>query len=370
MCCSAWPAIFSKTITGTWEVLVDGVVNHVIWYQNRVGAAQLQVSAQASAVFEVCTSSLMSNPQQTADQVFLLQTNDIAPNLAIVEANRRRQGATPRTLSAIMQPQGPSAGNCLIIPLQGSWESIHLLNTADTPSLLSDIERDLGRPMVAGSMEITGSWGAPAASSKRMVFLKFDIYDIVIAECASDIGKVIEQVDPAKRPQVNSEVFDAFEKWYQSPVAVCCFNSNEQGEAKPIAFAFQPSNPEKLSVYTLDAHDGKAPDPKAAVQLDHSVFVGSFLTPKEYTSRVNYSDVIPDHLAPYLLHNVMGTQLQDYMANGDIVFDVAKVRQGYFQGKRELPPFAPSIPNSAPRIIRLEAYQNGNMSLREPVVTF
>lgn len=28
MCCSAWPASFSRTITGTWEVLVDGKVNH------------------------------------------------------------------------------------------------------------------------------------------------------------------------------------------------------------------------------------------------------------------------------------------------------------------------------------------------------
>ena len=42
MCVSAWPAIFSKTITGTWEVLVDGKLQHVIWYQNRIGEPEKQ----------------------------------------------------------------------------------------------------------------------------------------------------------------------------------------------------------------------------------------------------------------------------------------------------------------------------------------
>lgn len=37
MCCSAWSTAFSKTITGTWEVRVDGTLQHVLWYQNRVG---------------------------------------------------------------------------------------------------------------------------------------------------------------------------------------------------------------------------------------------------------------------------------------------------------------------------------------------
>jgi hypothetical protein len=37
MCCSAWAAVFSKTITGTCEVVLDGIINQVIWYQSRVG---------------------------------------------------------------------------------------------------------------------------------------------------------------------------------------------------------------------------------------------------------------------------------------------------------------------------------------------
>ena len=302
MCCSAWSATFSRTITGTWEVLVEGRLTHVLWYQNRVGYGQDT-----------------NGPPLTSKQ---------------------------------------SKGNCLIIPLLGTWESIRLLNTFDTPNLLEDISESLAYPVE----DLSPMLGAPQASAfgsgGGMIFLQFDIYDIVLAERACDIPSVLSQINPEKRPEVNDAVFDMLNRWYDCPVAVCCFNDSQNGEAKPLGFAFEPLYPDKLVVYTLDAHDGKPPDPNRAVEVDHDIFVGSYLMQAERRARVKYSDSIPQHLSPYVLPEVLGMPIRSMlMENGDFVFSKEDVRKGIFQGVRSLPPKAPSgVPRRGHKAERDYAY--------------
>lgn len=303
MCISAWPTEFSSTITGTWEVLVEDRLQHVLWYQNRVG-------------------------------------------------NKSGGGHPPGAALP------PFMGNCLIIPLLGSWDSIRLLNTVSAPSLLMDVQFAMRMPPSRGlEMEspVAASWGG---SGGKMVFLKFDIYDIVIAENAIDIPAVLDQIVPEKRPRVNDEVFQMMNDWYGCPVAVCCFSDVERGESKPLAFAFEPLYPSNLVVYTFDGHDGKAPDPKKIVRLDHTIFVGSYLTDPKYCANIRYSDDIAPDLRPYLLNHAMGVNLnQQVMENGDFVFQTKAVRAGYFEGFRGLPPKAPAgISRLGHKITRSEAY--------------
>jgi len=365
MCISAWQAVFSKTITGTWEVLIDDVINHVIWYQNRVGddsdfrdsrdqTFQYLVRRHETGIpFDHFT-------EKKLDQVFLLQDGEMAVLFGqlLAEIEWQKAGNQPRTLK-----QMAGGGNCLIIPIMGSWESIRLLNTADTPNLLQDIDHALEIPLpelargAPAPAAFALGWGEPAG---RIAFMRFDVYDIVIAERASDIGSVIGQIDEEKRPAVNNDVFRALEDLYRCPVAVCCFRASERAESKPLGFVFEPTFPEKLIVYTLDGHDGLPPDLGAPVQLDHTIFVGSYLTPGEYTADVEYKDEIPDHLRPYVLDRVMGMPIVDrQMRNGDIVFETAAVRAGCFDGRRKSPPFAP--PRSGPEefIYRSSRYKNG-----------
>ncbi len=293
MCISAWPTEFSSTITGTWEVLVEDRLHHVLWYQNRVGG---------------------------------------------------KRGS--------MHPAGvalpPFMGNCLIIPLLGKWDSIRLLNTMSAPSLLLDVQTAMKAPAARGvdlEQVATASWGG---SGGGMVFMKFDIYDIVIAENAVDIPAVLDQIVPEKRPRVNDDVFQLMNDWYGCPVAVCCFNDVERGESKPLAFAFEPLYPSNLVVYTFDGHDGRPPDPKKIVHLDHTIFVGSYLTDANQCGKIRYSDNIAVDLKPYVLRNAMRIILDDVvMENGDFVFQTKAVRAGHFEGFRGLPPKAP------PGIMRL-----------------
>jgi len=363
MCCSAWPAVFRHTITGTCEVLVDEKIHHVTWYQNEVGDDDGGLPDEASSLFEEYVNRIVTTGRELTELALKLVGYGVSTQHVFDEADRRKRGEHSRSLQERMGVNG----NCLIIPLLGSWESIRLLNTADTPALLSDIAKALALPeppaaASAEPMEALATWGR---SGGRMVFLQFDVYDIVIAESASDIGGSLEQINPAKRPSINNAVFEVLEDWYRSPVALCCFNSTERAKAKPIAFAFEPTDPEHLVVYTLDGHDGSPPDPHGAVTLEHTVFVGSYLTPTKFAAQVPYTDEIPDHLRPYVLESVMGMPVNQHMWNGDFVFETEAVRQGIFAGVRQLPRFALERNETEFPLVRRSAYINGSQSRSE-----
>lgn len=357
MCCSAWPATFSRTITGTWEVMVDDRLMHVLWYQNRVGSgAQGGFNRQ---IFDVLVRARLSDPRSSlAQYAGVMEANGITEQ-EIENKVASIEGRSARVVEPVAQKAELSGkGNCLIIPLLGKWESIRLLNTYDTPNLLEDISKSLVMPIQhspPGSLSLTASFGGTGGG---IVFLQFDIYDIVLAERAADIPQVLAQINPQKRPEVNDAVFGMLDRWYMCPVAVCCFNDSQSGEAKPLGFAFEPLYPDKLVVYTLDGHDGKPPNPNTLVKVDHDIFVGSYLMKAASHARVSYSDDIPAHLSPYILRDILGMQIKDKrMENGDFLFSTEQVRKGVFQGLRSLPPMAPSgIPRLGHMAVRDYAY--------------
>ncbi|MBX9572072.1 MAG: hypothetical protein K2X77_24480 [Candidatus Obscuribacterales bacterium] len=356
MCCSFWKIKFSNTITGTYEALVDGRINHVLWYQNNVGEGVIE-NGMLPMVFEVCVRHAMSNPNWVEVCRGPMEVNNIEPSFVWEEAQRILSGKPRRRFSEIPGTRKTpelieGEGNCLVIPLLGKWGSLQLLNTSEVPNILIDVSNSLKLPQPRRLM-VGSSYGGSSA----IIFLQFSIYDIVIAENASALPSVLSQINPLKRPKINEEVFNTLEAWYQCPIAVCCFNNGESGSAKPLAFAFEPLYPERLVVYTLDSHDGQRPDPSALVNLDHTVFVGSYLTPGSMCAHVSYQDEIPAHLRPYLPLNVMGTPIGEKMENGDIIFSTADVRAGIFDGLRSLPPFGPQgVPRLGHRVTRSDQY--------------
>jgi hypothetical protein len=354
MCCSLWPVRFSGTIVGTWEVLVGGRLNHVLWYQNRVGANDL-----VEAYFDLVVSRSIDQPTYPWSwQVQFRRTladYGIPLEHAENEVAWRTDGKPPRRLHEIETANGGKSGNCLIIPIPGVWESIKLLNTVPIPDILSDIAKAVRLPPTR-----SGGFGAApseaTAAAEPIIIIKFDIYDIVLAKHAPDCAAALQQIDPAKRAEINPEIFDVFDQWYGCPVALCCFKNSDRGEAKPIAFTFEPLHPDKIIVYTLDGHNGRAPLLDAVVPLDHTVFVGSYLNQTE-GAQVTYTDHAPSNLQPYILDRVMGTEISEKLENGDIMFLADEVRKGIFNGIRSLPPHAVAdVPRLGHRISRAEPY--------------
>lgn len=355
MCISAWPTDFSSTTTGTWEVSIDDRIHHVLWYQNRVSGPLARAGGEvapggfaagmthiAAQVFNILIRKALAGHPLTEDVRKVMTVNGISERQLQAAVNERlaASGRAEEVQPLPDESPQPAQGNCLIIPLLGKWSSIRLLNTMSAPSLLVDVQEALRFPVLrqADAPVAAAMWGG----ANGMVFLKFDIYDIVIAENALDIPAVLGQIDPAKRPRVNEDVFRFMSEWYGCPVALCCFSDFERGESKPLGFAFEPLYPQTLVVYTFEGHDGKSPDPSRIVRLDHTIFVGSYLTPAQYCGRIKYTDEIASDLKPYLLDSAMGLSVEQPMENGDFVFQTKAVRAGYFEGVRGLPPQAPA----------------------------
>lgn len=365
--------------------MVDGRLMHVMWYQNRVGHGSLRRPSSDSGVrakvLEVIVRSYLSGDQKPGVNAALMQQHNITEEDIEVEV-AIKQGRSPKIVEKPQWPLKPGLekpeeakpvqekpvhveparenwtgnGNCLIIPLLGKWESIRLLDTTGTPNLLEDISKSLALPIGESRYSYDKS-ATPRAIGGEMLFHQFDIYDIVLAERPIDIPKILPQIAPDKRPDVNDAVFGLLQSWYNCPVALCCFNTSQNGETKPLGFAFEPLYPDKIVVYTLDGRDGRPPDPNKLVRVDHEIFVGSYLMQAERHAKVKYSDSIPSHLSPYVLFDVLGKEITQDMENGDFLFSVEDVRKGIFQGFRCLPPFAPAgLPRLGHEAVREYGY--------------
>jgi hypothetical protein len=331
-------------------VLVEGRLHHVLWYQNIVGEG---VSPVQELMFENLQNELLqrrytiseieaSSPSLAeflTNQRYVMLQHGIESDIVVAELLHRLKTFSRRKYSEARKSE-ITGGNCLIIPLLGHWESIRLLNTMSTPKLLSDVAHGVRLPVPTSAAVAAagGSWGAAPV---QIIFIQFDIYDIVLAARARDAAQVLDQIAVEKRPKINPEIFSILDDWYQCPVAFCCFRQSDSGEAKPLGFAFEPLHPQNLVVYTLDAHDGTAPSVDSRVAVDHTIFVGSYLTAGSKCGAVDYQDPIPADLQPYLLDRAMGTTIWTSMQNGDFVFPVDQVRAGEFNGLRLVPPFAP-----------------------------
>ncbi len=336
--------------------MVDDRINHVLWYQNTVGS-----SSMASYIFEISVRHAIENPNWFPLVVEPMKANRIPVRSVVKEVVRRTGKPFPWPIpeDTIEGMDWDGVGNCLIIPLLGTWDSIKLMNTSSTPDLLKDVSTAIKVPEMRGFIQEKAAGTSFGASGGGIVLLQFDIYDIVLAENIRDIPDVLPQIQESKRPEVNPEVFSVLDKWYGCPVAVCCFNTNDRGTAKPLGFAFEPLYPDKLVVYTLDGHNGSPPDPNALVNLDHDIFVGSYLmkASPNRTARIRYSNGIPPTLHPYLLNNALGVPVKGQMENGDLIFSTDAVRAGHFEGFRSLPPFGPhELPRLGHKIMRQDMY--------------
>lgn len=358
MCVSVWPAYFSRTITGTCEVLVEDRLQHILWYQNRVGTSGYLKGVEAQ-VFEVVVRQALAGAPWKEICLGPMELNRITVQQVEDEVTWRKAGQPQRTLDQL-RSAGAHSGNALIIPLPGLWESIRLLDSSKNPDILNDVARALALPKPDGPLRNLAALPNKDFSNSAAVFMQYDIYDIVLAPRASAIPSILDSVQKSKRPAVNAPVFTDMDEWYQCPVALCCFANDEMAEAKPLAFAFEPLNPEKIVVYTLDGHIGLSPDLAGNALMDHTIFVGSKLSELGTGTSIQYSDELGAEIKLHSPERIMGLPLSGYLKNGDIVFSTAAVREGKFEGVRSAPPFASDamLNLQGPVIKRDQPYQS------------
>ena len=274
-CCSMAPAHFSKTRVLAAEVVKDGKVYHLLGYQN---TAQNLVKAKP----------------------------------------------------------GQPTGNAMLLPLPavgGSVKPENILDTTSGPHILEDMET-AARPPVMRSKGVEGY--SKTRSSEPVQVFNHDVYTIVLARDARDIAPALKRVPKSRRPAMNADIFAAYQRWYPGwTFALCCFDVRQETQAKPMLWYYTPKNPKQLFVPGLDAHDGKPPNLKAEVDVDHFLLVSSNRTSRART--VRYTDPIKPQLRNWLPERVIGATSHGRMQNGDWFFDVEDVRAGEFRPQRLAP---------------------------------
>jgi len=164
-------------------------------------------------------------------------------------------------------------------------------------------------------------------------------YTIVLAEDASDIPGALHRVPEAKRPPLNAEIFEAYSQWYPNwPIALCCFSNRASLDADPILWWYEPKEENSLFAPALDAHDGRAPNLRRNVEVDHTLIYGSCVDP--HGSKVQYRDELPNRVRSLLAPSIIGRTVRQSMPNGDFTISVEKVRSARMGYSRIAPPGA------------------------------
>ena len=233
-----------------------------------------------------------------------------------------------------VQNLATSGGNAMLLPLPARPKSMspkNILDTSSCPHLLIDMENSL-TPM-------SKSRGGHEPRSAGAVVFDHDIYTIVLAENPQAIPAALKQVKAERRPALSPEIFKSYGRWYPGwTFALCCFNNRDAASARPMVWWYEPCQPEKLFFPALDAHDGKPPDLKAQVGVDHMLMVSSHQMGPTAGSSVVYREKLSGAMQSLAPSRALGRPQRGQMLNGDFYFDCADVRQGRFRPQRVTPP--------------------------------
>jgi hypothetical protein len=168
-------------------------------------------------------------------------------------------------------------------------------------------------------------------------------YTVVLSTDAKKIPQALDQVPENKRPSINAEIFEAYDKWYPGwSFALCCF-AKDLPDPEPLVWWYKPQDPARLFFPAVDAHTGHAPEMNTLVGVDHDIVVSS---DRMFTGLAN-SWFSPVRTMPALFASsaaafqprfVMAKHFGHAMLQGDFIFRTSDVRMGILRPLRIRPP--------------------------------
>jgi hypothetical protein len=276
------------------------------------------------------TKGLAAETKRGRKIVHLLGYQNTVSNLSA-----RRSGGFRR----VAAPVSTGQGNAMFLPIPakaGTMTEANVIDTSSCPNILKDMERAILPPVTRGGGRRGGTLGKGLPDSVRV--FDHDIYTVVLASRAEDIPAALKLVPEHKRPALNKSIFEAYARWYPGwTFALCCFNTDQEADAKPLLWWYEPLNKDVLFFPALDAHDGNAPDLQANVLVDHAIIVSSHRMTEGAGTEVHYTDTLSEQLRALLPKHVLGRQHNQNMRQGDFVIPVKALRSGSLDLRRELP---------------------------------
>lgn len=200
-----------------------------------------------------------------------------------------------------------------------------LVPTWDAPSFM----KDMGETIHTLAPQSRGlSMGGQFRSAPIVV--QYGSYEIVLASSAGDIPSALAQVSAAKRPVINTELLNWYDRNFDGySFILACFNNADEKANHPILVKYQPTDPTHLFVPGLESHDGRPPIIGGREHpRDFKVIFGSRLaTPNASLNSVRYTDEL-GALATLLPQRVVGFRDEGQGANADYSVKVDDVRSG------------------------------------------
>ena len=230
-----------------------------------------------------------------------------------------------------MNAENQSAGgNAMLLHVPASVDigPENMLDTSQTPRVLEDIAKAVrpvrNRFMGGDDMLRSASFGRKASVQ---VFDHGD-FTIVMSQDIRAAHEALARVREDRRPEIPTETVDFYANTlHDQRFMFWCWSGKASRKAPPIMFWYEPSQTNTLFVPGIDAHDGKAPDLGAYVELDHTFAAGHFsLDFNSGASFVEYSDGIPAELRPFLPRYVKGqSDIRGRYKNGDFAVRVEQL---------------------------------------------
>jgi len=303
---------------------------------------------------------VVKNPKSRRVEHVVAYFNRPEVKEAAAPTYRRNRGFNPGLelqlpRGRVPMPKATGRGNAMLISLpvkKGTKIGPDMLIAVkDYEHFMEDYQNAVAPPVPKSPLRRGGDLSFSRSADGPIVVKGFDngLYDVVIARDASEIPSVLAQVDDAKRPQLQMDLFrdvDAAHD-YEMVHFLFCFAEEDSGKAGCVAIRYTPANPKKIFLPALDGHNGKIE--RGEVELNHTLVLGSYKMRDGVGNRVFFRDFAGDAYRlrsmrsaerPYwMLDRVIGAVLPKGMRvpQGDFEFDVADVERGVFNGVRRVP---------------------------------
>lgn len=251
-------------------------------------------------------------------------------------------------------------GNAMILPIPAKSQTLsdkNLLNGEDFRGVVKSLYKSSRGPIeqfidkIRDQLENLSSYADSATKGATVQVFEKGSYTVVLSDTATAIPGALSRVPEEKRPKINKEIFEAYDKWYPGwSFAMCCFKTDLKSP-EPLIWWYEPRNPDRLFFPAVDAHTGKAPVLDSVVKVDHKLVVSSdkmssmladtLISPvhkvKLERPRSEYTEIAQQFIPNF----VMGNEFEFDMVQGDFLFQSSDVRSGILRPIRANPEGSP-----------------------------
>jgi hypothetical protein len=202
--------------------------------------------------------------------------------------------------------------NAVIVPVPsvGALSRPNLIDTApDALSAMSGPLRQMNPAL--GLLLPRGARGATLVTRGQ--------YGVTFINEPQGAVVALEALPAELRPPHDRSLLAAYARWYPGwPLLLCCWQGRMH--ADPVVLWYEPRDPKRLFLPTLQALQGGTPQPLATVQRDVTLVVGSTIRPFGISPRRTLS-------SPFLPNAVWGEWVTGAGPNVDHELDVSSFRQ-------------------------------------------